>query len=409
MSNKINNFIEEKIDPLFSKGGKYDKLWSVYDSFHTFLFVPRHTAGRKGVQVHDSVDSKRVIIMVILALIPAMLVGCWNVGLQHDLALGINDGWFMQFLYGFGTFLPKVVVSYVVGLGIEMTIAACKREEVAEGFLATGLLIPMIVPVNTPLWMIAVATAFSVVFAKEIFGGTGMNIFNPALITRAFLFFAYPKAMSGDAVFVRTGSWLNNSEALDGFTSATPLANVAESFATYNAEKPETLEKALSVFNPETYCTMDAFLGVIPGSIAETSTLAILIGAALLLITKVASWRIMLSVFAGGALMSAIISSASPVAPTVAQQLCLGGFAFGAVFMATDPVTGCRTNCGKYIYGLFIGVMAIIIRMFNTGYPEGMMMAILLGNAVAPLIDYYVVEANINKRAKRVAASNKNN
>ncbi len=385
MSNKINNFIEEKIDPLFAKGGKYEKLWSVYDSFHTFLFVPRHTAGRKGVQVHDSVDSKRVIIMVILALIPAMLVGCWNVGLQHDRALGIDDGWFMQFLYGFGAFLPKVVVSYVVGLGIEMAIAACKREEVAEGFLATGLLIPLIVPVNTPLWMIAVATAFSVVFAKEIFGGTGMNIFNPALITRAFLFFAYPKAMSGDSVFVRTGSWLNDSEAIDGFTSATPLAEVASG-------------------QPISCSTLDAFIGTIPGSIGETSTLAILLGAVLLLVTNVASWRIMLSVFVGGAAMSAIIGAFSESAPTVAQQLCLGGFAFGAVFMATDPVTGCRTNCGKYIYGLFIGVMAIVIRMFNTGYPEGMMMAILLGNAVAPLIDYYVVEANINKRAKRVKA-----
>lgn len=389
---KLNDFIEEKIAPNFEKGGKFEKLWSVYDSFHTFLFVPRHTAGRKGVQVHDSVDSKRVIIMVILALVPALLVGCWNVGYQHDLALGINDGWFMQFLYGFGAFLPKVVVSYVVGLGIEMAVAACKREEVAEGFLATGLLIPMIVPVNTPLWMIAVATAFSVVFAKEIFGGTGMNVFNPALITRAFLFFAYPKAMSGDSVFVRTGSWLCNTpiegtQVVDGFTGATPLAAVAD-----------------GSFDAATYSTMDAFLGCIPGSIGETSTLAILLGAALLLITKVASWRIMLSVFVGGAAMSAIVAAFSESAPTVAQQICLGGFAFGAVFMATDPVTGCRTNCGKYIYGLFIGVMAIIIRMFNTGYPEGMMMAILLGNAVAPLIDYYVVNANINKRAKRVNA-----
>ena len=230
---KLNDFINEKIDPLFQKGGKYEKLWSVYDSFHTFLFVPRHTAGARGAHVHDSVDSKRVIIMVILALIPAMLFGCWNVGYQHDLALGINDGWFMQFLYGFGAFLPKVVVSYAVGLGIEMAVACVKREEVAEGFLASGLLIPMIVPVETPLWMIAVATAFSVIFAKEIFGGTGMNIFNPALITRAFLFFAYPKAMSGDNVFVRTGNWLTGApiegtQVVDGFSGATPLAAVAD-------------------------------------------------------------------------------------------------------------------------------------------------------------------------------------
>ena len=387
---KLNDFIEEKIAPQFEKGGKYEKFWSIYDSFHTFLFVPRHTAGKRGVQVHDSVDSKRVISMVIVALMPALLFGMWNVGYQHDFALGIYDGWFMQFLYGLVAFLPKVIVSYVVGLGIEMAVAAYKHEEVAEGFLASGLLIPMIVPVNTPIWMIAVATAFSVIFAKEIFGGTGMNIFNPALITRAFLFFAYPKAMSGDEVFVRTGSALCNTpiegtQVVDGFSGATPLAQVASGL-------------------PIECTTLDAFLGTIPGSIAETSTLAILIGAVVLLATRVASWRIMLSVFVGGAVTSAIIAAFSETAPTVVQQLCLGGFAFAAVFMATDPVTGCRTNTGKIIYGLFIGVMAIIIRMFNTGYPEGAMMAVLLGNAVAPLIDYYVVDANINKRAKRVKA-----
>jgi Na+-transporting NADH:ubiquinone oxidoreductase subunit B len=246
----------------------------------------------------------------------------------------------------------------------------------------------MIVPVETPLWMIAVATAFSVVFAKEIFGGTGMNIFNPALVTRAFLFFSYPTAMSGSDVFVRTDSTfgLGAGTVVDGFSGATPLASVAEGHAV-------------------SCSTMDAFLGLIPGSIGETSTLAILIGAMILLCTRVASWRIMLSVFAGGAVMSAIVSACNADAPTVAQQLCLGGFAFAAVFMATDPVTGCRTNTGKFIYGAFIGVMAIIIRMFNTGYPEGAMMAVLLGNAVAPLIDYYVVENNISRRAKRAKTS----
>ena len=389
---KLNDYIEEKIAPQFEKGGKYEKYWSVFDSFHTFLFVPRTTAPKFGVQVHDSVDSKRVISMVLLALMPALLFGLWNVGYQHDLALGINDGWFMQFLYGLVAFIPKVAVSYIVGLGIEFCVAAYKREEVAEGFLASGLLIPMIVPVNTPLWMIAVATAFSVIFAKEIWGGTGMNIFNTALITRAFLFFAYPKAMSGDEVFVRTGSALCNTPiegtaVVDGFSGATPLAAVAD-----------------GSFNPDTFSTLDAFIGTIPGSIAETSTLAILLGAIVLLVTRVASWRIMLSVFVGGAAMSAIVAAFSESAPTVAQQISLGGFAFAAVFMATDPVTGCRTNCGKYIYGLFIGIMAIIIRMFNTGYPEGAMMAVLLGNAVAPLIDYCVVQSNINKRAKRVKA-----
>jgi Na+-transporting NADH:ubiquinone oxidoreductase subunit B len=383
--NKLNQYINEKIAPKFEKGGKYEKYWSFFDAFHTFLFVPSTTAPRRGVQVHDSVDSKRVITMVIIALMPALLFGMWNVGYQHYLAIGQQPGFWMEFLFGFLAVLPKIIVSYVVGLGIEFCIAAYKHEEVAEGFLATGMLIPMVVPVETPLWMIAVATAFSVVFAKEIFGGTGMNIFNPALVTRAFLFFAYPTAMSGSSVFVRTDSTfgLGAGTVVDGFSGATPLASVAEGHAV-------------------TTSTLDAFLGLIPGSIGETSTLAILLGAALLLFTRVASWRIMLSVFAGGAVMSAIVAAFNENAPSVAQQLCLGGFAFAAVFMATDPVTGCRTNTGKFIYGAFIGVMAIIIRMFNTGYPEGAMMAVLLGNAVAPLIDYYVVEANVSRRAKRL-------
>jgi Na+-transporting NADH:ubiquinone oxidoreductase subunit B len=383
--NKLNQYINEKIAPKFEKGGKYEKYWSFFDAFHTFLFVPSTTAPRRGVQVHDSVDSKRVITMVIVALMPALLFGMWNVGYQHYLAIGQQPGFWMEFLFGFLSVLPKIIVSYVVGLGIEFCIAAYKHEEVAEGFLATGMLIPMVVPVETPLWMIAVATAFSVVFAKEIFGCTGMNIFNPALVTRAFLFFAYPTAMSGSSVFVRTDATfgLGAGTVVDGFSGATPLASVAEGHAV-------------------TTSTLDAFLGLIPGSIGETSTLAILLGAALLLFTRVASWRIMLSVFAGGAVMSAIVAAFNENAPSVAQQLCLGGFAFAAVFMATDPVTGCRTNTGKFIYGAFIGVMAIIIRMFNTGYPEGAMMAVLLGNAVAPLIDYYVVEANVSRRAKRL-------
>lgn len=387
--NKLNKYIKEKIAPNFEKGGKYEKYWSFFDAFHTFLFVPSATAPRRGVQVHDSVDSKRVITMVLIALMPALLFGVWNVGYQHYLAIGQTPGFLMEFWYGLLAFLPKIIVSYVVGLGIEFCIAAYKREEVAEGFLATGILIPLIVPIETPLWMIAVATAFSVVFAKEIFGGTGMNILNPALVTRAFLFFAYPTAMSGSDVFVRTDSTFGVGEGpvVDGFSGATPLAAVAE-----------------GAFDPKTFDTMSAFLGTIPGSIGETSTLAILLGAVVLLASGVASWRIMLSVFAGGALMSAIVSAFDPSAPTVAQQICLGGFAFAAVFMATDPVTGCRTNVGKIIYGLFIGIMTIIIRMYNTGYPEGAMMAVLLGNVVAPLIDHCVVESNIARRAKRIKA-----
>ncbi len=389
--NKLNKYINEKIAPNFEKGGKYEKLWSLFDAFHTFLFVPTTTAPRRGAQIHDSVDSKRVITMVLIALMPALLFGMWNVGYQHYLAIGETPGFWSEFLFGLLAILPKIIVTYVVGLGIEFAIAAYKREEVAEGFLASGLLIPMIVPVDTPLWMIAIATAFSVIFAKEIFGGTGMNIFNPALITRAFLFFAYPTAMSGDQVFVRTDAsfGFGGGTVIDGFSGATPLASLAE-----------------GTFNASTFDTWNCFLGLIPGSIGETSTLAILLGGLVLLFSGVASWRIMLSVFAGGALMSGIILLFNENAPTIAQQLCLGGFAFAAVFMATDPVTGCRTNTGKFIYGAFIGIMTIIIRMFNTGYPEGAMMAVLLGNVVAPLIDYYVVDCNIRHRANRMKVKN---
>lgn len=388
--NKLNQYIKEKIAPQFEKGGKHERLWSFFDAFHSFLFVPSTTAPRRGVQVHDSVDSKRVITMVLIALMPALLFGLWNEGYQHFRAIGDTEaGLWSCFLFGLLVFLPKVIVSYVVGLGIEFCIAAYKREEVAEGFLATGMLIPMVLPAETPLWMIALATAFSVVFAKEIFGGTGMNIFNPALVARAFLFFAYPTAMSGSDVFVRTEGFFGWAEGtpVDGWSGATPLAAVAE-----------------GKFDAAGFDTLSAFLGTIPGSLAETSTLAILIGAVILLATGVASYRIMLGVFAGGAAMAAIVAACSEGAPSVAQQLCLGGFAFAAVFMATDPVTGCRTDVGKWIYGLFIGVMAIVIRMFNTGYPEGAMLAVLLGNAVAPLIDYCVIQSNVNARAKRLKA-----
>jgi Na+-transporting NADH:ubiquinone oxidoreductase subunit B len=386
--NKLSQYIDKNVAPLFNKGGKWEKYWSFFDAFHSFLFVPTTTAPRRGVQVHDSVDSKRVITTLIIALIPALLFGMWNEGYQHFTAIHQEAGFWECFFYGLLLFLPKVIVTYIVGLGIEFCIAAYKHEEVAEGFLASGILIPAVMPAETPLWTIALATAFAVVFAKEVFGGTGYNIFNPALIARAFLFFAYPTAMSGTDVFVRGGSALGfgGIDGVDAVSVATPLGMVAE-----------------GTFNPATFNTWDAFLGIIPGSFAETSTLAILIGACILIVSGVASWRIMLSCFAGGALMSAVIYVFADNAPTVAQQLCLGGFAFAAVFMATDPVTAARTNTGKWIYGCFVGVMAIVIRMFNTGYPEGAMLAVLLGNAVAPLIDYCVVQANINRRNKRAA------
>ena len=373
---------------------------SVFDGFETFLFVP-NTTSKTGVHIHDSIDSKRTMTVVIIALLPALLFGMYNVGYQHNLAVGSDPGFWMTFIFGFLAVLPKIIVSYVVGLGIEFMVAQWKKEEIQEGFLVSGILIPMIVPVDTPLWMIAVATAFAVIFAKEVFGGTGYNVFNVALVTRAFLFFAYPAAMSGDQVFVRTSDTfgLGAGQVVDGFSGATPLGQIAIAGKEMigNFHVVDVLGNQIS--------TWDYFVGLIPGSIGETSVIAILIGAVILLVTGIASWKTMFSVFVGGAAMTAIFNMiGTTVVMTVSpvDHLFLGGFAFGAVFMATDPVTSARTETGKYIYGLLVGAMAIIIRVMNPGYPEGMMLAILLMNVFAPLIDYYVVEANINRRINRV-------
>ena len=330
--------------------------------------------------------------LVVLALVPALLFGMYNVGYQHFNATGAEGGFIEMFAYGFLAVLPKIIVAYLVGLGIEFIVAQWKGEEIHEGFLVSGILIPMIVPVDCPLWMLAVATAFSVIFAKEVFGGTGMNIFNVALVTRAFLFFAYPSKMSGDSVWVASDSIFGlGKDAVDGLTVATPLGQAATSGAV-----PEF--------------SMDMVYGLIPGSIGETSVIAIALGAILLLWTGIASWKTMGSVFVGGALMAWIFNTIGPDTPMAQmpwyEHLVLGGFCFGAVFMATDPVTSARTDTGKYIFGFLIGVMAIIIRVLNPGYPEGMMLAILLMNIFAPLIDYYVVESNISRRAKRAIKSN---
>ena len=394
----LRNYLD-KIKPNFEEGGKLAMFRSVFAGFETFLFVPNQTS-KSGVHIHDCMDSKRTMTIVIIALLPALLFGMYNVGYQHNLAIGSDPGFLMTFIYGFLAVLPKIIVSYVVGLGIEFTVAQWKKEEIQEGFLVSGILIPMIVPVDTPLWMIAVATAFAVVFAKEVFGGTGYNVFNVALVTRAFLFFAYPAAMSGDQVFVRTSDTfgMGAGQVVDGFTGATPLGQIAiagkELIGSFQATN--ILGQPIS--------TMDYFIGLIPGSIGETSVLAILIGAVILLVTKIASWKTMGSVFVGGAVTALIFNMiGTTVVMTVSplDHLFLGGFAFGAVFMATDPVTSARTETGKYIYGFLVGAMAIIIRALNPGYPEGMMLAILLMNVFAPLIDYYVVEANINRRLKR--------
>ncbi|MDL2265978.1 NADH:ubiquinone reductase (Na(+)-transporting) subunit B [Parabacteroides sp. OttesenSCG-928-G21] len=394
----LRNYLD-KIKPNFEEGGKLAMFRSVFDGFETFLYVP-NTTSKSGVHIHDSVDSKRTMTVVIIALIPALLFGMYNTGYQHNLAIGADPGFWMTFIYGFLAVLPKIIVSYVVGLGIEFTIAQFKKEEIQEGFLVSGMLIPMIVPIDTPLWMIALATAFAVVFAKEVFGGTGYNIFNVALVTRAFLFFAYPAAMSGDQVFVRTDSTfgIGGGQVVDAFSGATPLGQV--SIATNDMVGSFHMVDTLG--NPLT--NWDMFLGLIPGSIGETSVLAILLGAVILLVTGIASWKTMVSVFVGGAitaLLFNLIGSTVPMTVTPIEHLLLGGFAFGAVFMATDPVTSARTETGKYIYGFLVGAMAIIIRVLNPGYPEGMMLAILLMNTFAPLIDYYVVDSNIKRRLKR--------
>ncbi|MDR0349204.1 MAG: NADH:ubiquinone reductase (Na(+)-transporting) subunit B [Tannerella sp.] len=394
----LRNYIN-KIKPTFEEGGKLSMFRSVFDGFETFLFVSNKTSG-SGVHIHDSIDSKRTMSAVIVALIPALLFGMYNTGYQHNLALDTDPGFWITFVYGFLAILPKIIVSYVVGLGIEFVAAQWKKEEIQEGFLVSGMLIPMIVPIDTPLWMIAVATAFAVIFAKEVFGGTGYNVFNVALVTRAFLFFAYPAAMSGDQVFVRTDSTfgIGAGEIVDAFSGATPLGQIGTA-----AKETIGFFQTIDVLgNPLT--TWDYFWGLIPGSIGETSVPAILIGAAILLFTGVASWKTMFSVFIGGAITAAVFNLVgTTVGMTIspADHLFLGGFAFGAVFMATDPVTSARTETGKYIYGFLVGAFAIIIRVLNPGYPEGMMLAILLMNTFAPLIDYYVVESNVKRRLKR--------
>ena len=374
----------DKIRPNFEAGGKWHSLHSLFEGMESFLLVPNRTSA-VGVSVHDAIDSKRIMSFVVIALLPALLFGMYNVGYQHYRAAGL-DGTFLElFGYGFLAVLPKIIVSYVVGLGIEFAVAQWKGEEIQEGYLVTGLLVPLIVPVSCPLWMLALAVAFSVIFVKEIFGGTGMNIFNPAIVARAFLFFSYPNQMSGENVWVSKESIPALAKDLpDAFTMATPLGTAS---AGHYVAPPLD----------------DMIIGLMPGSIGETSVIAIAIGAVILLWTRIASWRTMVSVFVGGALTAALFHSLGATPLMWYEHLFLGGFCFGAVFMATDPVTSARTEQGKYIYGFLIGVVAILVRVANPGYPEGMMLAILLMNALAPLIDYCFVQRNISKRAKRAA------
>ncbi len=380
----LRNFLN-KAKPHFEPDGKLHAFRSVFDGFESFLYVPNTTA-RTGVNIHDAIDSKRIMSMVVIALLPALLFGMYNVGYQNYLAAGtLATASFLEiFVYGALVVLPKVLVSYIVGLGIEFAWAQWKGEEIQEGYLVSGIIIPLIVPVGCPLWILALACAFAVIFCKEIFGGTGMNLFNPAISARMFLFFAYPSKMTGDQVWIARDSIFGLGNNLpDAFTAATPLGQIGQGIS------PDA-------------SMLDMVLGFIPGSIGETSVVAIAIGAVILLWTGIASWRTMVSVFVGGGLMGLLFQSLDMTQMQWYEQFLLGGFAFGAVFMATDPVTSCRTEGGKYIYGFIIGAMAVIIRVMNAGYPEGMMLAIFFGNMIAPTIDHFIVERNVSKRMKRV-------
>ena len=367
--------IVDKLKPTFSEGGKLNFLHSTFEGFETFLFVP-NTTTQKGAHIRDCNDMKRTMIMVIVALIPAFLFGCYWTGAQVGLE-GLT-----AFFYGLVRILPMVCVSYIVGLAIEFYFAQIRGHEINEGFLVSGLLIPMIMPVSTPLWMVGLATAFAVVFGKEVFGGTGMNVFNPALLARAFVFFAYTPQISGEQVWY--SNWTMMGAQVDGVTGATAL------------------EKLATTGTMGDWSAMDAFLGFIPGSFGETSTLAILLGAVILLGAGIASWRTMVSVFVGGLAMGYLFQALGVTTYPAWWHLIVGGFAFGAVFMATDPVTSAQTNTGKYIVGFMTGAIAVLIRVVNPAYPEGMMLSILFMNALAPLVDYFVVEANINRRKNRV-------
>lgn len=392
------------IKPNFEKGGKWEKLYPVFDGFETFLFVPDHTT-HSGSHIRDGIDLKRTMIMVVLALVPALLFGIWNTGHQHFVAIGefINpgDGLMDKILYGSMKVLPLVIVSYAVGLGVEFLFCVIKKHTINEGFLVSGMLIPLCMPADVPLWMVAIATIFAVVIGKEVFGGTGMNILNPALTARAFLFFAYPTKMSGDKVWIP----LSDAAPADGFTGATALGDLATTIGNTDAAAVGKVEAMFAAGGD--YSFMNAFLGMIPGSVGETSALACLLGAALLLYTGIGSWRIMLSMFIGGFTMATIFNIFAPEHNYFMQldplhQLMIGGFMFGMVFMATDPVSAANTNVGKIIYGFFAGLLGILIRVVNPAYPEGIMMAILFMNVMAPLIDHYVIQANVTRRQKRL-------
>ena len=375
------------MNKIFEKGGKLYWLHSTVDAFETFLHVPS-TVARKGAHVRDAVDIKRIMIIAVIAAVPAAIFGMWNVGYQHSLATGVSLNVLQAFWFGFLKVLPLYLVSYIVGLAIEFASAQIRGEEVNEGYLVTGFFIPLIVPVDVPLWMLAVAVAFAVIFGKEVFGGTGMNIVNPAILTRAFLFFSYPSNMSGENCWIAAGK-----DVVDGFSGATPLALAADGM--------DALSNAHLQYSTS-FWTM--FWGGIPGSVGETSVIAILLGAFILIWTGVASWKVMCSSVLGALFVAGLANLTGASDIPCYYHLVMGGFAFGAVFMATDPVTSAQTDAGKWIYGFLIGAMCVVIRLFNPGYAEGMMLAIFLGNIFAPLIDHIVISIHLKSKAKKVYA-----
>ncbi|MGB1074068.1 MAG: NADH:ubiquinone reductase (Na(+)-transporting) subunit B [Flavobacteriales bacterium] len=409
----LHKLIEERVKPNFTGEGKLKRFWVVFDALETFLFTPGHTT-KKGVHVRDGIDLKRTMFLVIVAMVPALLFGTWNIGHQYYLSLGditTADPWNAMLLdkliVGAIKVVPLIVVSYATGLGIEFVIAGMNGHAINEGFLVSGMLIPLIMPVDVPLWMVAVATAFAVLIAKEVFGGTGMNILNVALTARAFLFFAYPKQMSGEI-------WIHNVMAskaggvlADGYTGATALGHLANTVG--QPVNGEVSNGVMAMFaDGGMFSLMNCFIGTIPGSVAETSALAALIGAAILIWTGIGSWRIISSFIVGGLVMGVIFNALGlnaymTIGPV--HQIVMGGMIFAAVFMATDPVSAAQTNTGKWVYGFLGGFFSIMIRVFNPAYPEGVMMAILFMNVMAPTIDHYVIEANIRRREKRLAAS----
>jgi len=398
----VKNIIES-VKPHFEEGGKLSKFWVVFDSLETFAFTPGHTT-HNGSHIRDGIDLKRTMFTVIVALIPALLFGMWNIGDQYYASLSVDADMMAKLIIGAYKVIPLIMVSYGVGLGIEFVFAGLRNHSINEGFLVSGMLIPLVMPVDVPLWMVAIAVTFAVIIGKEVFGGTGMNIINIALTARAFLFFAYPKQMSGEIWIHNIDLTKNAGTLVDGYTGATALGHLAGTVG-------KTLDSAevsgiMTLFaEGGMFSLHNCIIGNIPGSIGETSVLAILIGAAVLIATGIGSWRIMTSFLAGGLVMGFLfnllgMNAYMTIAPV--HQVVMGGFMFGMVFMATDPVTATSTTKGKLIYGFFGGFFSIMIRVFNPAYPEGVMMAILFMNVMAPMIDHYVIQANINRRQKRL-------